>query len=246
MPCWPRCWWWPFTHPLEFDDDEWKRQHDEVSTTIRRTMLTLIGCSFFCLVTLGAPDISLLSVDAKIKVPFVGAEVGYSSFLIIGPLILSCLTIYLHIFLGFYLSLGSSQKSKILPFLFNMPSRMARVISFSVFYILPPIVLVAFVIKALPRTSEAYWLTLYTIFFVIVLLWLLIRRCPAKYRSRIVPILSIAIGICLFIGFFTLLNESAPVNRRLALYKADLSSKDLSISLLFISKFLYASLLFSG
>jgi len=32
-------------------------------------MITLLGYSFFCILTLAAPDVSLIARDAKIKVP---------------------------------------------------------------------------------------------------------------------------------------------------------------------------------
>ncbi len=32
---WPRRWWWPILDELSASDDDWKREHDEVSMTIR-------------------------------------------------------------------------------------------------------------------------------------------------------------------------------------------------------------------
>ncbi len=85
---------------LPVSEDDWKREHDEVSTTIRRVMITLIGYSFFCLLTLAAPDERLIKKDATIKIPFAGTDVDYGSFLFIGPAVLIGLTLYLHIFLA--------------------------------------------------------------------------------------------------------------------------------------------------
>ena len=84
---WPRRWWWPIIDlkKLPASEDDWKREHDEVSTTIRRVMITLIGYSFFCLRTLAAPDERLISKGATIRIPFAGTDVDYGAFLFIGP-----------------------------------------------------------------------------------------------------------------------------------------------------------------
>ena len=98
----PKKAWFPPKRHLDLDADEWKRQHDEVSISLRRTMITMLGYSFFCLLTLAAPDVSLIAKDAKITVPFAGTEVSYQGFLMIGPLMLCALAIYLHILLTHY------------------------------------------------------------------------------------------------------------------------------------------------
>ena len=58
--------------PIEHvSPDELVKAHEKCSETIRRTMLTLLGFCFFCIVTtFGAPDASLLMGDATISIPF--------------------------------------------------------------------------------------------------------------------------------------------------------------------------------
>jgi hypothetical protein len=69
-------------------DDEWRRQHDEISGAITRVAFTLVVSSLFCLLTLGAPDVNLVSADARINVPIANTDVSYTGFLFFGPLVL--------------------------------------------------------------------------------------------------------------------------------------------------------------
>ena len=73
---WPRRWWQPVWHALdqELGLEEWKRQNDEASLTIRRTMMASLAFSMFCAVTLLAPDSDLLDNRASIKLPFAQTE----------------------------------------------------------------------------------------------------------------------------------------------------------------------------
>ena len=100
---WPRYWWAPIYEPVKTAaPEEWKRLHDETSQTIRRTMLTLAGFCFFSVLTLAAPDISLLSNEASVSLPFANTEISFTAFLFLGPLTLVGQVIYLHIFLGYW------------------------------------------------------------------------------------------------------------------------------------------------
>jgi uncharacterized protein YjbI with pentapeptide repeats len=149
---WPRCWWWPEVQKLrQLDAEQWKHQHDEVSNTIRRTMLTLIAFGFFSVLTLSNPDSQLLAKDATVAVPVADVEVQFINFLFVGPLVLVGLTVYLHIFLGYLFRLSQDTQADRLPYIFNVESRTAASLSWVVFYWLPPAVLAWFVYRALPR-----------------------------------------------------------------------------------------------
>jgi uncharacterized protein YjbI with pentapeptide repeats len=70
----------------------------ETSATIVKIMLTFAGVASFCLLSLLAPDSSLLTSGVTLNVPFAG-PVSFLGFMIIGPLVLIVLRIYLQIYL---------------------------------------------------------------------------------------------------------------------------------------------------
>ena len=171
-------WSWPSYEATKIEDeDEWRRQHDEISRTVMQLMLILIALCLFCLLTLGAPDVNLVSTDAKISMPVVNTEVSYSGFLLFGPLTLIGLTLYLHVFFErlFYLPPASGQYP--LPLLFNMPGRGAHFLSMFILYWMIPSILALFTWKALPR-AEAPLLVVLTSAMTAILLGLQIRRFP--------------------------------------------------------------------
>jgi hypothetical protein len=160
---WPRKWWWPLPVELNLSADDWKKQHDRISATINQLLIVLIGFCFFCGLALGAPDRSLLASDAKIKLPFGDTEISFVSFLVIAPVVLTALSLYLHIFVGYWTSLSHQQPRPsspeqtppaLLPFVFNLPSRTATWLSKFLFYWLVPIMLGVFTWKALPRPES--------------------------------------------------------------------------------------------
>ena len=180
---WPRKWWWPASKKIELSEEDWKKQHDEISKALNKLLLVLIGFCFFCGLALGAPDRSLLASDAKIKLPFADTEISFVAFLILAPLVLTALSFYLHIFAGYWLNLTRQRPSPSnsellhpeLPFVFNLPYRTATWLSTFLFYWLVPIMLGVFTWKVLPR-PEAPTLIAFTSSFVVVFLFLLLRR----------------------------------------------------------------------
>lgn len=149
---WPRSWWWPHsTSESENQEIDWKKQHDEVSSTIRRVMLSIVAYSAFCLFTLSAPDSEL--VTKKINLPFADVELNLINFIIIGPLLLICLLIYMHIFINYLNTISKEKISETLPYLFNLPGRVPSLLTSFFFYWLAPIVLYFFIYKAQPHRS---------------------------------------------------------------------------------------------
>ena len=120
----PRRWLWPGLQSqsllFNLSNEEWKRQHDETSRTILQVLVAIVTFSFFCLVSLGTPDVSLLAGNATIKLPFVNTDVSFVYFLFLGPVTLIALTIYLHIFVGYHSLLSASQNGRGLPHVFNL------------------------------------------------------------------------------------------------------------------------------
>lgn len=183
----PRNLLWPQSVTFEIRNvEEWRRQHDESSVTIRKTLMVQVGYCFFCLLTLGAPDYSLLDIEAKVRIPFANVEVSYSDFLFVGPIVLIAITTYLHIFIGHWILLsGRDQEDTIpLPFIFNIKHPLASIVSRFLVYWLTPLTLIIFAWKASPRPDV---LILYLMVFVIikVMIFLSIRRYPVKLRYRV-------------------------------------------------------------
>lgn len=226
----PRCLWFPPKRNLDLDTEEWQRQHDEVSATLRRAMLTLLGYSFFCLITLGGSDVSLVAKDAVVRLPFAGTEVHFISFLALGSLVLLVLTIYLHIFVGYLLAIGPHKDTLGLPFIFNIKHRLANSLADFIFYWLPCIVLIKFAAKAMPQPEAAAFLTVLAAVGTASLAWLKIRRCGDNRRGLKVLILWLLFCLSLWIAVIQLkVGIERPLfNRELYLPHADLSNKDLN------------------
>ena len=181
----PRHWWYPREHCREFSSDADRRQqHDETSRTISHVMLYIGAFSFFCLLNAGIPDLSLLSGNGKVKIPFVDIEFAFFDFLLIGPVVLIALTGYLHIFVGYQRTLGAGGEIPKLPYLFNIESREAQSLSIFLFYWLVPIVLLIFSYRASPLPGGR-WLFIMSVTFTIILEWIQIRRYPFDQRRNL-------------------------------------------------------------
>lgn len=182
---WPRKWWWPDDAEPETEDaaGTYQDQHDEASKTIRRVMLTIVGYSFFCMLTLSTPD-SLLVSNNKIKVPFAQIDVEFSNFLIVGPFVLLALVAYMHIFIAFWSHIPRQYVGKPLPFVFNMQGVVSRILAGILFYWLAPLILFLFAWKAQPYFPGNASLFSLTTGLIAVMLWLQIRARSAESRKR--------------------------------------------------------------
>ena len=181
---WPRSWLWPPSLSASKDQKiDWKKQHDEVSSTIRRVMLTIIAYSAFCLFTLSAPDSELIT--KKINLPFANVEINLISFLIIGPLVLICLLIYMHIFINYLNTISKEKNSESLPYLFNLPGKIPSLLTSFFFYWLAPIVLFYFIYKAQPHRPADISILLFVAAVVIAtLIFLQLRNWSKDISER--------------------------------------------------------------
>src|SRR5216683_1725673 len=182
---------------LDLSPEDWKKQHDEISRAINKLLLVLIGFCFFCGLALGQPDVSLLASNAKVTLPFANTDISFVAFLIIAPLVLTALSFYLHIFIGYWTTLSrqqptSAQMHPVLPFIFNLNYRTTGWLSNFLFYWLVPGMLAVFTWKALPR-PEGPILTALTSGFVVVFLFLQIRRRPDQTSKLSTSILWLAL-----------------------------------------------------
>jgi uncharacterized protein YjbI with pentapeptide repeats len=192
-------------------------------------MLVLAGYSFFCILMLSQPDVALLSSDAEINVPFANTDISFVAFLITGPLVLAGMTAYLHIFIGQWLTFGGRRVPEALPFLFNMDSWLARIVTEYVFYWLVPSVLVVFTWKALPR-PEAPLLVAATAAVLVIMLSVRIIRLQREWHRTPVAILS-ALTLAVVIGVPFVISQKdlreRLVWRPLKLQDAELAGRDL-------------------
>ena len=141
-------------HTNESQREQARRAHAEVSARIWRTMLTLIAFCFFCLISLGEPDSSLIVDAPTITLPFADVPVSFLAFITVTGLIFIVLLIYLHLFVSQWRkldgALGDSdwEKSQTL---FNLDAPLARLLSGFIFYALVPLTMGAMTYKAMAR-----------------------------------------------------------------------------------------------
>jgi hypothetical protein len=160
------------------EPNEWKRQHDEVSNTVRRVMLSLLAYALFCGITLAsAEDVSIFG-GSEVTLPFANTKIGYATFLTAGPLILVGLTVYLHLFLQSAIDLGRPQGANPLPYIFNMDYPVAAALSSFMHYWLPVLLLFLFAWKAV-NLCAGYWLGLASTGMAVVMLYLHMARMSA-------------------------------------------------------------------
>lgn len=227
----PRSWLWADVVPPFQDGDIATKRHEEASMTIRRVMLTLVGLSFFSLLTLATPDENLVASNPTIDIPFANTEVNFVGFLFWGPILLIGITIYLQVHLGYFSAMEKANRNSLretskTPVIFNIEGRMAALISRILLYWMVPFVLCVFTWKALPR-QEVSWLIALTGLMVMTTLFMLIRRCPPDERGRN-RTLWVAILLTLIATVTEMPREWRWYPRGLDLYNVDLSAQDLS------------------
>ena len=167
-----------------------REAHKQYSEALNKTMLTLLGVAFFCmLITLGSPDQLLLAAESKIKVPFTDASLPFVGFLVVAALLLAVLFIYLHVLYGYWLDCERERRSinerliwtppiESIPMLFSFPDAVSRLFTFAIFYMLVP--MVVYVIREKARAlPEVGLLLTYVAGPCFVAFFLLgIRRMP--------------------------------------------------------------------
>jgi uncharacterized protein YjbI with pentapeptide repeats len=222
----PRSWWYPIRDRRSDKPEDQQKQHDDLSKTINRTYLSLIGTAFFCLVTLGGSDESLVGTGAKIDVPFAGVSINVVGFLTVGPIILISMTAFLHIFVEEWLKYSSISREKRAACLFNIDGPAASLLTYFIFYALCPLVLFWFVYKAQPH-RERYLVFWPAMAFTLLLLFLAIRRCPAEKRR--LNIINWLFFILCIIASIQVLRVGLLI-RPLNLFEANLQGKNLEYS----------------
>ena len=212
----------------DIEPDEWKRQHDEISNTVRRVMLSLLAYALFCGLTLaGSDDASLFGVGSEIKLPIANTSIDYAAFLTVGPLILVGLIVYLHLFLQTAVDLGRPPGARPLPYIFNMDNSLARLLSSFLHYWLPVLLLFQFAWKATPQPIAGFWLGLASTGLGIFMAYFYMLRLSAERTGgphRFILTMFFIFGLLFAIQ---LASGGAVLKRPLLLNGADFKGRDL-------------------
>lgn len=187
------------------------RLHESVSGTIRRTMLTLIAFSLFCVLTaLGTPDVRLIVPSADITIPFADMPMPFVAFLIVAPLVLLTVTLYLHIFLGRWHELerriGPDSDLRA-PTLFNLRHPLAAPLTIVIFYVLTPATLFVIAWKAAGRPDYGPWLLTLAALTAAVLAQVLVNRAVASKGTPLAAVRHWALLPAALFGFSLLAAE---------------------------------------
>ncbi|MEM7042439.1 MAG: pentapeptide repeat-containing protein [Pseudomonadota bacterium] len=200
--------------------NERKASHDEMSKTIRRVFYALVSACLFCIVTLtGTPDTEVLTPETEVKLPALNYDMGLEAFLWVGPIILIALTVYLHIFVGQHRRLDIAPESRH-PMLPNFSAWTPQLAVNFIYYWMVPLTLAVFAWKVSPR-SDGDYLWYATIGVALVMVCLQLRRCRQKWRVK-APAFLIPFFLIFCLGAYLAIES-----RRLDLFMADLSGKDL-------------------
>jgi hypothetical protein len=214
--------------------EDWERQHDEISNTVRRVMLTVLAYSVFCGLTLASTkDASLFGVNSKIELPIAGTSIDYSTFLTVGPLILIGLIMYLHLFLQSSSDLARPQGANPLPYLFNMENPLAIILSGFLHYWLPVLLLFQFAWIAAPQPMAGFWLGLVSIGMGIVMAYLHMARTSGENEGIARQLTRVMFFTFCLLFALQMASGGAMVKRSLMLEGANLENTKLSGANLF-------------
>jgi hypothetical protein len=213
-----------------------REAHKQYSETLNKTMLALLGVALFCLLTtIGSPDKLLLAPDSTIKVPFADTPISFLGFIVVAPFLLIVLTIYLHVFYGYWLDCERERQYinkrlippiESIPTLFSFPDAVPLMLTGFIFYWLVPLVLGAITWKAWAFPGMGRPLTYVAGVVTAILVFLQIRRRAnnqhtwwifLSHTNGGVTILIIIVGLTVRVAFNPQLFQ-----RPLALFRAEL------------------------
>ena len=193
---WPRRLWYPPERYTTIDpkSEAWKKESTELQSLIKKTILTTVGFSAFCLLSLAAPDASILDAKSKVKIALLNIDIDYTAFLYVGPMLIIALSLYIHVLLAeWFEKLKPHAKDAdsvdiytMKPDIFNIQVyRFAGIIYNCFFYWMPVFVLICFALKWIPQPRNQLGMVFSTFLSSIaipVLIWIKIRRCPDSRR----------------------------------------------------------------
>jgi uncharacterized protein YjbI with pentapeptide repeats len=197
---------------------------DQTAATITRIMLTFVGLAIFSLLSLFTPDAALLTGREILNVPFAG-PVSFRGFIILGPLVLIGLWIYLQIYVEHWRKLERIRRRLPLvsarpPTLTPLQNPLLRSSAGFVLYVMLPLMMVAFTVKAAVYPVLGLGLLCATVVVIGAESRLLLLRWPW-------PLKSLAIEGAAILAAFVLYTQGT-VQRPFYLFRADLSNEWLS------------------
>jgi uncharacterized protein YjbI with pentapeptide repeats len=231
----PRRWWYPLPSSGFRHKTIVAESHQKCSETITKTMLMLLGVALFCSLTaLGSPDKLLIAADSTVKVPFADAPISFIGFILVGPVLLFVITVYLHIFYGYWLEFErkrrfinqtlidtEDQQLGSTPSIFSFDGRVPRFMTALIFYWLTPIALTAITWKALAYPQARLLTVFVTCLVTFVLVFLQIRRRPDRLRRRGTPT-SCVILVMIILTVGLIFHSPHWFRRSFNLFQADL------------------------
>ena len=108
-------------------------------------MFAMLAYSASCAVIMAQPDVPFVLTSSGVKIPVINVAVNLKAFLVVGPLGLTAITAYLHLFLSKLDGIGELDEYDKQPFIFNFKDKFSRTIRFLIFYATPPIVMLGFI-----------------------------------------------------------------------------------------------------
>lgn len=133
--------------------DKAVQKFNDVGRSIVRAVFSIVTFGLFSALAIYTPDRNLLIAStATLKVPIANMDVGFSAFMITGPVVLLGLSLYLLILVGqIRKSAVPAEDDRVFPFAFYLPNSYASgVLAFVVFYLMTPGLLLMFAYKANP------------------------------------------------------------------------------------------------
>ena len=195
------------------------KARDDTAAQVNRVFLTLIGTAAFCLLSLLTPDSSLLAGNDKISVPFAG-PVSFLGFMLLGPAVLIILRMYLQIYVEHERRLdriARRMSAARAPTLAPDKNPLMRAFVGFAFYLLLPLVMLAFVWKAAVFPDWGTALLSVAAAVVAMHLMLPLRRLSWGRRAVLSLIAAILVG--------GLMMSFGPLHRPFDLFRANLSDQ---------------------
>lgn len=90
---------------LKISRESLGKAYDETSASLATATSTLYAVAIFCVLTLLAPDVVLLTNTEKVTVPLISGPVSYIAFLFIGPSVMLAVRIYIQFYYEHWLRL---------------------------------------------------------------------------------------------------------------------------------------------
>ena len=195
------------------------KARDDTAAQVNRVFLTLVGTAAFCALSLLTPDSSLLAGNEKINVPCAG-PVSFLGFMVIGPAVLIILRIYLQIYVEHERKLdriarrmSAARAPTVAP---DKNLLMRAFIGFA-FYLLVPLVMLAFFWKAAVFPHWGTALLVVAVAVIAMHLMLPLRRLSWPRRTIL------SLGAAILAG--GVMMSFGPWSRPFQLFRANLSDQ---------------------